>query len=132
MAKRMIVLVFAAAVLVLAGCAVEDKYGPEIIRKEFHPDIVTGRYVAEIWVKSPDEKATLLGNTAQDVVSIEHGTGQMALPDQIKGDLPTQAAAGASTFGFIPISVYHLVRDDKEVGYYKRRFSRAGNTKPGG
>lgn len=127
--KNTVMAIFVLAGLALSGCAVKDNN--PISRTEFilQP---SGKVCAEVWVTAPSpEGCKIEGDTAQDVVSLIHPKGRMALPERIDydGGLTGLAKDSVDRSGYVPISVYHLIRkaDDLEIGYYKRKFARQGN-----
>lgn len=121
-------LVFLVA-LVLTGCAVKDP--SPISRTEFVPQ-TDDTLCAEVWVEAPSLKGCRLeGDTAQDVVSLVHPRGKMALPDRVEydGELTGISKVSVDKSGYVPVSVYHLIQklNGLEIGYYKRKFARKGN-----
>lgn len=91
-----------------------------------------GAICAEVWVLSPEATGCRIeGDTKQDVVSLIHSKGRIALPDRVEydGDLTGVKKDAVDGTGYVQISVYHLIRkgDGLEIGYYKRKFARAGN-----
>lgn len=126
MYKTAITALLAALVISFCGCAIKEEYGAKILRTSFYP-LSSGLEVAEVWVEAPDETCVIKGDTAQDVVYLEHAAGKMALPERLPvTDL--MANGVCETGGYAKVAVYHLVLDEKEISYYKRRFAREANT----
>lgn len=127
MAKTTIVAALLAVLAIsFCGCAVKEEYGVQVLRKNFYP-LSSGLEVCEIWIEAPEEASVIEGDTAQDVVYLGYSAGKMALPERLPvTDL--MANGVCETGGYAKVAVYHLVYDEKEVGYYKRRFAREANT----
>ena len=126
--SKCLLLVALAVMVVLSGCASKDCV---FDRVEFVPQ-EDGTICAEVWVEAPDlEGGRIVGDTKQDVVSLIHSRGKMALPDRVAytGDREQISETALDQSGYVPVAVYHLIAmdDDREIDYYKRKFARKGN-----
>lgn len=112
--------------LLLTGCGKSEiKVDSE---GQMQPD---GQIWGQVWVRIPTGNTDgyrLVGDSGQDIVSLEHPQGRMALPDRIDPGEIWVNGMMLGVKGSVPVAVYHLcLKDGTEVDYYKRRFARTLN-----